>query len=174
MDFYNTGKKKLLDGDIDLLTDTIKVCLLDNTHSADIDNDEYYDDISGDEVSASGDYSAGGSALASKTTTVDTGDDVCTFDAQDVGWNGASFTARYAVIYKDTGTASTSPSGRVSPASASQSAHSPVRFARNALRAASVRTVKKPVSMPLKHPHCTVPLSRTKDAATSAHLCPER
>jgi len=31
------------------------------------------------------------------------------FDAADVQWTTASFTARYAVIFKDTGVASTSP-----------------------------------------------------------------
>lgn len=97
-----------MNGGIDLDTDTIKVMLLTNSHSNDIDTQEYIDDVSGNEVSGDG-YDAGGAALASKAVTQDDTDDEGVFDAADLTWSASSITARYAVIYKDTGTPSTSP-----------------------------------------------------------------
>lgn len=66
-----------------------------------------FDDVT-NEVTGSG-YTAGGATLASKTTTVDNTDNEAVFDAADVTWSSSSITARGAVVYKDTGTASTSP-----------------------------------------------------------------
>jgi len=43
------------------------------------------------------------------TSSTDDTDDEGVFDAVDVSITGATITARYAVIYKDTGTPSTSP-----------------------------------------------------------------
>jgi hypothetical protein len=107
MIFYNSAKKKFLDGDIDLLADTIKVMLLDSGYTPNIDTDEFKDDVDGDQISGTG-YTAGGQALASKVTTVNTSSDNVKFDAADTVWTTATFTARYAVIYKDTGVAGTS------------------------------------------------------------------
>lgn len=57
------------------------------------------------EVSGAG-YTAGGATLAGKTV-VTTGL-TFTFDANDIVWSSSTITARYAVFYIDTGTASTS------------------------------------------------------------------
>lgn len=54
-------------------------------------------------------YTAGGATLASKTVTVVGGSNEVQLDAADVTWSTVSFTARYAVIYKSTGTSTTSP-----------------------------------------------------------------
>jgi hypothetical protein len=105
----NTAKKKILDGDIDLTADTIKLMLLDDNHTPDIDAEEFIDDVSANEVSASGTYSAGGGTLASKVVTVDDTNDRAYFDAADVAFTSATITARYAYLYKDTGTPGTSP-----------------------------------------------------------------
>jgi hypothetical protein len=104
----NATKKNLMNGGIDLDTDTIKVMLLTSTHSNNADTQEFIDDVSANEVSGAG-YNAGGATLANKTVTQDNTDDEGVFDADDVSWAASSITARYAVIYKDTGTASTSP-----------------------------------------------------------------
>lgn len=105
---YNSFKKSALDGDIDLVNDTIKLMLLDETHTPDKDAHAFIDDVSGDEVSSSG-YTAGGQALASKSTTQDNANDLAYLDAADLSWSSVSFTTRYGVLYKDTGTPSTSP-----------------------------------------------------------------
>lgn len=92
---------------IDLEQDTIKLSLHTSTYSPDIDADEFYDDVD-NEVGASGTYSAGGATLTVTSSTDDT-DDEGVFDATDVSFTSATITARYAIIYKSTGTASTSP-----------------------------------------------------------------
>lgn len=105
---YNSAKKKLIDGSIDLDTDTIKAALVSSSYAPNIDTHDFFDDISG-EISASG-YTAGGAALANKSITVDTSDDRAYLDADDTAWNaGATFTVRYVILYKSTGTAGTSP-----------------------------------------------------------------
>ena len=108
MAIVNTAFKKLFDGDIDLLLDTIKVMLLTNVHATNIDTQEFIDDVSANQVSATG-YTAGGDTLATPTTVVDNTGDKCDFDAVDTTWTiTGSMTAQYAVIYKDTGTPATS------------------------------------------------------------------
>lgn len=104
----NATKKNLMNGNIDLDTDTIKVMLLTSSHSNDADSQEFIDDVSANEVSGDG-YTAGGATLANKAVTQDNTDDEGVFDADDVSWAASSITARYAVIYKDTGTPATSP-----------------------------------------------------------------
>lgn len=105
--FYNSGKKKLWDGSIDLDTDTIKVALTTSSYTPDVDAHDFFDDIT-NEVSGTG-YTAGGAALANKSVTQDNTNNRSVFDADDATWTTSTITnARYAVIYKSTGTASTS------------------------------------------------------------------
>jgi len=108
---YNMFKKLLLDGSIDFANDTFKMILLPDTHTPDIDADEYYDDVSGDELTTAGGYTAGGATLAGKAVTVDDTDDEGVFDCTDISWtaDGTGFTCRYAILYKDTGDPATSP-----------------------------------------------------------------
>ncbi len=104
---YNSFKKKIMDGSIDLDTDTIKVALVTSTYTPDQDVHDFFDDIT-NEVSGTG-YTAGGATLANKAATADNTDNEGVFDADDVTWSTSTITARGAVIYKSTGTASTSP-----------------------------------------------------------------
>jgi hypothetical protein len=82
--------------------------LLTSSHTPDDDADVFIDDVSANEVSASGTYSAGGATLTVTSSTDDT-DNEGVFDATDVSFTSATITARYGVVYKDTGTPSTSP-----------------------------------------------------------------
>lgn len=110
---FNSFKGRILGDDsivgtaINLKTDTIKLSLHSSSLTPDADADEFYDDVD-NEVSASGTYSAGGATLTTSISTDDT-DDEGVFDATDVSFTSATITARYAIIYKSTGTASTSP-----------------------------------------------------------------
>lgn len=108
---YNSFKQKLMEGSIDLANDTLKVALLDNGHTPDIDNHEFFDDVSGDELTTAGGYTAGGATVSGKSVTKNTSTDKGIFDCADPTWtaDGTGFTARYAVLYKDTGDPSTSP-----------------------------------------------------------------
>lgn len=87
--------------------DTIKVALVTATYSPAQDTHDFFDDVT-NEVSGTG-YSAGGATLGSQTTAYDSTDNEAVFDAADTTWTTSSITARGAVIYKSTGTASTSP-----------------------------------------------------------------
>jgi len=93
---YPKGKKAILDGDVDFLTDTMKIVLIDVTYTYSTAHD-FLDDI------AAGDRVATSSALASKTTTDGA------FDAADVTFTALTGnTVTSWVLFKDTGTASTS------------------------------------------------------------------
>lgn len=103
---YNSFKRDIMNGGIDLDTDTIKVALVTSSYTPNQDTHDNFDDVT-NEVSGTG-YSAGGASLANKTVTADTTDDEGVFDADDVTWPTSTITARGAVIYKSTGVASTS------------------------------------------------------------------
>jgi hypothetical protein len=97
----------LTNGVIDLDTDTIKTSAHTNTYAPNQDTHDFFDDVT-NEVTGTN-YTAGGATLGSVTVTRSTG--TVTFDAADVVWtqSGAGFsTGRKFVIYKSTGTASTS------------------------------------------------------------------
>jgi len=92
---------------VDFDTDTIKVMLTTATYVPNAATQSTKVSVT-NEVTGTG-YTAGGATLATKTVTDTTG--TITFDADDVTFtqNAAGFSnARYAVIYKDTGTAATS------------------------------------------------------------------
>ena len=104
---YNDFKKNIMNGNIDLDTNTIKVMLVTSSYTPDQDAHEFKSSVT-NEVSGTG-YVAGGAALANKTVTADDTDNEGVFDADDVTWSSSTIIARGAVIYKDTGNAATSP-----------------------------------------------------------------
>lgn len=101
---YPKGKKKLLDADIDMLVDTIKIVPIDRT--TDEPNITTTDEFLSDIVTYSG---ATAATLGTKNT------DSGVFDAQDLApaysslSQSGSKTIGALVIYKDTGVAATSP-----------------------------------------------------------------
>jgi hypothetical protein len=98
---YNSFKRDVMNGSLDLDTDTINVMLVTATYTPNIDTHTKRSDVT-NEVTGTG-YSAGGAALASKTVTADTTDDEGVFDAADLTWATATITARGAVLYKARG-----------------------------------------------------------------------
>lgn len=98
---YREALSKLLDGTIDLLGDTIKVVLLDDTHVPDRD-DEFLSDVNGDEVSGTG-YTAGGFTLTGKTLERPSGVNTAKFDAADYTYTvlAAACDFRFLVLYDD-------------------------------------------------------------------------
>lgn len=94
-------------GVFDLDTDTMKVAIATNTYSVSQDTHDFFNDVT-NEVTGTN-YTAGGETLGSVTLTRST--TTVTFDAADVTWtqSGSGFsTGRKFVIYRSTGTASTS------------------------------------------------------------------
>lgn len=95
---YNRFKANLMNKEIDLEADTIKVILLNNSHSFTATHNTY-SQVSANELSTAGGYTAGGAALASKAVTQGA---TTSWDAADISWTSATFTAYHAVIYDDT------------------------------------------------------------------------
>lgn len=99
---YGNFLAKALNKEVDWDTDTIKVALLTSSYTPNQDTHDYYDDVSSNEVTGTG-YTTGGATLASKTVTYDSGTNVIVLDAADVTWSSSTITARYAVVYNDSG-----------------------------------------------------------------------
>lgn len=102
---FNSFKKEIQDGSIDLDTDTIKVMLVTASYTPNQDTHTRRSDVT-NEVTGSG-YTSGGAALAGKAVTQDNTDNEGVFDATDLTWATATLTARAAVIYRDSGAAAT-------------------------------------------------------------------
>lgn len=108
---YNSFKKKIMDGSIDLDTDTIKASFHTSSYTPNQDSDDFFDDAT-NEVSSSGSYTAGaagGVTLGNKTVTQDNTDNEGVFDADDLSVTSFTGTFQWIVLRKDTGTAGTSP-----------------------------------------------------------------
>jgi hypothetical protein len=94
---------------VDFDTDTIKVMLTTSTYTPNQDTHEFKSDVTNEVSDSTGDYVAGGKALTTKVINLDTTSDFVYLSADNPQWLGCTFTARIAVLYKDTGTGSTSP-----------------------------------------------------------------
>lgn len=101
---YNSFKRDIMNGSIDLDTDTIKCMLVTSSYTADQDAHTKRSDIT-NEVTGTG-YSSGGATLANLSVSVDNTDNEGVFDADDVSWTSSTITARGAVLYKSRGGAS--------------------------------------------------------------------
>ena len=94
---------QIMNGGIDLDTDTINVMLVTSAYTPNQDTHEDRADVTNQVVGAG--YIAGGAAIGSKVVTQDNTDNEGVFDGADVTWSTATITARGAVIYKSTGVA---------------------------------------------------------------------
>lgn len=96
--FYSKGIEAFLEGSIAALSDTIKASLVTTGYTPALTTDQYYSVISG------GNITAAGVALSSKTGAAGT------LSAANLIWTSVSgSTSSYIPLYKDTGSASTSP-----------------------------------------------------------------
>lgn len=96
--FYTKGKEKMLTGSIDYASDTIKVALIKNDYLQSLTTDEFLTDISAHILSTD-------QTLAGKSVSGGV------FDALDISFPtvASGSVSEGVVIYKDTGTAATSP-----------------------------------------------------------------
>ena len=90
---YSRFKANLMNKEVDLEGDTIKVALYDNSHSFTAGDTDY---TTSNELAATGGYTQGGQALDSKAVTEAA---TTKWDADDEAWTSATFTAYHAVIY---------------------------------------------------------------------------
>ena len=94
---YTTFKEYAGDATVDLDGHTFKVILLGTTHTFNA-ADSVLTDVSDNQIEGTG-YTAGGETL---TCTWSASGTSMKWDAADVSWTGASFTAYHAVVYDDT------------------------------------------------------------------------
>jgi hypothetical protein len=105
MAWYNKGKASILNGAVDLLADTIKVILVNNTYVFDADHN-FVSQVSSTELSGTG-YAAGfaGSGrktLAGKAVNEVDASDYAAFDANDVTWTAIlAGTAAGVILVKE-------------------------------------------------------------------------
>lgn len=111
---YGLGMVKVISGSINFTGDSIKCALVASTYTPNQDTHEFWDEVEPDEVSGTN-YDAGGVALTGKSiSTYNTTTNTVAWLADSPSWtslgeSGTPVEARYAVFYKWTGTASTSP-----------------------------------------------------------------
>lgn len=94
---YNRFKANLMNKEVDLEADTIKVALLDNSHGFTATHNQW-SEVSANEITGSG-YSSPGQDLAGKAVTQAA---TTKWDATNAEWTSATFSAYHAVIYDDT------------------------------------------------------------------------
>lgn len=87
--------------------DTI-MCALTSGYTPAQDTDSFWSTPQANEITGTG-YSAGGVALSGKSVGGVTGTHEIPLIASSASWTSASFSATYAVVYRSTGTAGTSP-----------------------------------------------------------------
>ena len=105
--WYANGLLAVMNGGVDLDTDTIKFMLVTSSYTPSQTADNFRDDLGANEASGGSGYTAGGATTASKTLTVSTLDVL--WDIADISWTitGGPFAFRYGVAYKSRGGAST-------------------------------------------------------------------
>jgi len=97
-------------GGINWTSDTIKLALTTSSYAVSQANDEFFSDVT-NELAGTGGYTSGGVTLSSKSTNYDSSSREYQFIAGNVSIATLtpSSAFRYAVVYKSTGTAATSP-----------------------------------------------------------------
>lgn len=95
---YNKGKEKLLSAGINMLTDTIKAALVKSAYTVDLATHEFLSDL-------------GANVLSTNQTLTGRSITGGVFDAAAMTWPSvtAGDTASFVVLFKDTGSAATSP-----------------------------------------------------------------
>jgi len=93
---YNRFKSNLMNKVVDLEADTIKISLYDNSHGFTATDTDY---TTTNELATTGGYTQGGSTLANAAVTEAA---TTKWDADDVAWTTATFTAYHAVIWDST------------------------------------------------------------------------
>lgn len=108
---YGKFWQHLLDGtfSVNWTSDTIRCMLLTSGYTPNVDSDTYYSDISANEVANGNGYTTKGVQLGTMTVSYDSVGHQAEFHAAAAQWTSATFTWRYAAVFKDTGTGTTSP-----------------------------------------------------------------
>lgn len=105
---YGNFPLRLVKGDVDLDTATVKALLVGSGYTFNADTHDFLDDITG-EVTGTG-YTAGGVTLTGVTTTYDAATNRVKVDAADAAFGTVTLTGVTGLVtYVSTGTPATSP-----------------------------------------------------------------
>lgn len=105
---YTNYKVQAMKGSINLTSANIYCALMTSSYTPNQDTDTYFADINTNESSGTG-YTAGGQLVTSLTVTQDNTNHRSLFTAANVSWASSTIAnARYAILYVNTGTTSTS------------------------------------------------------------------
>lgn len=105
--WYANGELAISNGSTVWTTDTIKAALTTSSYTPNQSTHDFFNDVT-NELSTANGYTAGGATLGTKSVTL-SGLVVALKAAATVWTATGTLTARYCVVYKSTGTASTSP-----------------------------------------------------------------
>lgn len=105
---YNQFKTEIMNGTFDLPADSIICNLMTATHAFTVANLGWAS-VSANQITGPGYPNGDSNVLQAVTVTQDDIDNEGVFDAQDISWTSATFTARHAVIYDDTPTSPADP-----------------------------------------------------------------
>ena len=100
--FYTYGKlsQHLLQGEIDILNDTIKCMLLTSTSSVEQDTNDVISDLSASEVTESGtNYVSGGNTVSNITISYSASINQTIVTCDNISWLTASIDAVCAIVY---------------------------------------------------------------------------
>lgn len=98
---YNSFKRDIMNGSIDLDTDTIKMMLVTSSYTPNIDTHSKRSDITNEVVGVG--YTSGGVTLANKVVSVNNTTDRGIFTCDPISILATTITARGCVIYKSRG-----------------------------------------------------------------------
>ena len=103
-EIYNSFRRDIMNGSIDLDTDIIKMMLVTSAYTPNVDTHEKRSDVTNEVVGVG--YTAGGITLANKTVTKDNALNKGVFTYDPITIPSATITARGCVLYKSRGGAS--------------------------------------------------------------------
>ena len=110
---YGLASLGLLSAKFDVESDTLKCALFDDTYVPDLDADEFYGDLTGeisDRTPTPTNYTVGGVVLTNVEATYVSGSNKSMVDCDDPTWPTVTHEGvRFAVFYKWSGSAATSP-----------------------------------------------------------------
>ena len=94
---YDVWRTEILKKTVDMVNDTVKCALYNNSFAFVTALAAY---ATTNELATAGGYTQGGATLANKAVTTASNKGV--FDADDVAWTTATFSAYFALLYDDT------------------------------------------------------------------------
>lgn len=106
--YFNKFFTGLMSGTINLLSGDVKVMLMQATYTPDLVTHQYRSQVTAYEVPNGNGYTTGGISLSSKTLTADNTNKLVKYSAANLQWAAATISARYAIVYYNTGDPSTS------------------------------------------------------------------